>query len=275
MALADFQALQNSVENGKPFFFNKNSQAATANKLMSLWITAPDGGAIPSTAEQCNADTIGALVTEPRLSSQSKSYFLTQAELACFTTINTSFHLIDRLSHQGGLVATATSTLTTNLPTAALPRYTDGKGVMAALEIYTALGALAQTVTVSYTNNQGVSGRISKPVVIGAASDNAIGRFIPIPLQDDDVGIRSVESVTPSSSTGTAGNYGITLYKPLALFPNLSISIHSAQQRYFNFLLGGFGVCPEIHDDACLQLLAVASTSSTGVLHGAFNLVEA
>ena len=275
MALADYQALKDSVERGKPYFFTKNSAASTTNKLMSMWMTAPSGGVVPTPPAVCNADTLGALLREPKLTTITNSLFVSQLELACATNAFTSLILIDRLSHQGGLSGTATAVQTTNLPTATLTRYTDGVGVMAALEIYTALGTLAQTATVSYTNEAGASGRTSKAVVIGAANDNAAGRFIPIPLQDDDQGIRSVESVTPSSSTGTSGNYGVTLFKPLMLIPNLANLAHAIQQRCLNSFIGGYGGCPEILDNACLQLLAIANTSSTGAVHGAFHLAEA
>lgn len=275
MALTDYQALKDSIERGKPYFFTKNSATSTTNKLMSLWTTLPNGGAVPSVAATCDADTVGALFREPKLTTLTNGYFVSQLELACASNAFTSFILIDRISHQGGLSGNATAVQTTNLPTAALPRYTDGVGVMAALEIYTVIGTLAQTATVSYTNEAGVSGRTSKAVVIGAANDNAAGRFIPIPLQDDDQGIRAVASVTPSSSTGAAGNYGVTLFKPLMLIPNLANLAHAIQQRCLNSFLGGYGCCPEILDNACLQLLAIANTTGTGAVHGAFHLAEA
>lgn len=275
MALADYQALKDAIESGKPYFFSKNSLTATAAKLMSLWAATPNAGSVPSTPMTCNANTIGAILTEPRLTSLTNAYYVAQLELASFANAFTSLILIDRLCHQGGLSGNATAVQTTNLPTAALPRYADGNGVMAAFEIYTALGSLAQTATVSYTNQAGLAGRISKPVVIGATSDNAVGRFIPIPLQDGDTGVRSVESVTPSSSTGAAGNYGITLYKPLMLIPNVSNQAHALQQRCLNSFIGGYGCSPEILDDACLAFLALSNISSTGAVHGAFHLVEA
>lgn len=275
MALADFQAFKDSIEKGKPYFFTKNSLVSTTNKLMSLWTAAPNAGAVPSTAATCNANTTGALLTEPKLTTLTNAFFMSQLELACATNGFTSLLLIDRLSHQGGLSGNATAIQTTNLPTAALPRYTDGVGVMAALEIYTLLGTLAQTATVSYTNEAGTSGRTSKAVVIGAANDNAAGRFIPIPLQDGDQGIRSVESVTPSSSTGAAGNYGVTLFKPLMLIPNVANLAHAIQERCLNSFIGGYGCCPEILDDACLGLLGIANSTGTGAIHGAFHLAEA
>lgn len=275
MALANYQALKDAIEKGKPYFFSKNSLTATAARLMSLWTAAPKAGVAPSAPVSCNADTAGALLSEPKLTSLTNAYYIAQAELGSFATAFTSLILIDRLSHQGGLSGMATAIQTTNLPTAALPRYTDGAGVMAALEIYTAIGATAGTITASYTNQAGIAGRTSKPVAIGTSSDNAIGRFIPIPLQDDDTGVRSVESVTPSASTGTAGNYGVTLYRPLMLIPNISSQAQAVQQRCLNPFIGGYGCSPEILDGACLALLALSSNTSTGAVHGAFHIAEA
>ena len=275
MALADFQAMKNSIEKGKPYFFTKNSLVSTTNRLMSLWTAAPNAGAVPSTAATCNASTTGALLTDPKLTTLTNALFISQLELACASNAFTSLMLIDRLSHQGGLSGTATAVQTTNLPTAALPRYTDGVGVMAALEIYTAVGTIAVTVTVSYTNEAGTSGRTSKAVVFGGTNDLGAARFIPIPLQDGDQGIRSVESVTPSTSTAVAGNYGVTLFKPLMLIPNVASLAHAIQERCLNSFIGGYGCCPEILDDACLGLLAIANSTGTGAIHGAFHLAEA
>lgn len=275
MPLTDYQALKDSIEKGKPYFFTKNSLTSTTNKLMSLWTAAPNAGVAPSTAATCNTNTTGALLAEPKLTTFTNALFVSQLELACATNGFTSLMLIDRLSHQGGLSGTATAVQTTNLPTAALPRYTDGVGVMAALEIYTAIGTVAVTATVSYTNEAGTSGRTSKAVVLGGTSDNAVGRFIPIPLQDDDQGIRAVASVTPSTSTAASGNYGVTLFKPLMLIPNVANLAHAIQERCLNSFIGGYGCCPEIFDDACLQLLAIANTTGTGAVHGAFHLAEA
>lgn len=277
-ALTDFQAVKASIQNGRPYCFAKNSLTGANTRLMSYWGIAPNAGATPSTAAACNASTAGALLQEPKLTSLTNSYFLTQAELAAgpiTSGIFSSLMLIDRLSHQGGLNGTSAVAQTTNLPTAALTRYTSGEGVMAALEIYSAVGSTATTATISYTNQAGVSGRISKPVVFGGSSESTQSRFIPIPLQDDDTGVQSVQSVTLTASTASAGNFGITLFRPLMLFPNFAQAIEAIQPRTFNTLIGGFGCCPEILDDACLGLLGIANSTNVGVITGALYLAEA
>ncbi len=84
MALADFNALKATIESGKPYFFSKNSLTATAAKLMSLWAATPNAGAVPSTPVTCNANTAGAILTEPRLSGLTNAYYVAQLELASF-----------------------------------------------------------------------------------------------------------------------------------------------------------------------------------------------
>jgi hypothetical protein len=160
-----------------------------------------------------------------------------------------SLCIADRLSHQGGLVGNVTTAKTTNLPTAALTRYTDGEGVRIGLEIYATIGGTATSVTVSYTNQAGTSGRISEAVQIGATNFNAASRFIQVPLASGDTGCRSVQSVTVLATTGTAGNFGVTLYRPLLWVPLLPGGAE------FDALLDAGGALPQVLNDACLFMV--------------------
>lgn len=125
--------------------------------------------------------------------------------------------LADRLSHVSGFNATLTTPQNTG--GMGLTRSTTGEGVFAALEIYTALGATGTTATVSYTNQAGVAGQVSQPIVIGSTDANGVGRFLPISLAAGDTGVRDVASVTLAASTLTAGDFGVTLYRPLLSIP--------------------------------------------------------
>ena len=128
--------------------------------------------------------------------------------------------LYDLLSHQGGLSGTsAPAAQTTNLPTAALTRYTSGLGVEIWLKIYTQIGASATTVTASYTNTTPTAGRTTTAVAIGAANNREMTRVIALPLQAGDRGVTSVGSVTLAATTGTAGNFGVSLVKRIAEIP--------------------------------------------------------
>lgn len=159
----------------------------------------------------------------------------------------------DLLNISGGLDATLTTAQTTNLPTAALTRYTSGEGVMAAVYIHTSLGATATTFTASYTNSAGTPGRTSTATTIGSTVANAVGSVMILPLQSGDTGVKSVESVTLAATTGSVGNFGIVLFKPLTMLWSSTLDASSMVDAIST---GGMvGAFNEIVDDACLTVL--------------------
>lgn len=178
---------------------------------------------------------------------------------------------IDRLSHQAGLNASSVSVQTTNLPTAPLPRYTDGRNVILGIEIYTQIGATATTLTVSYTNEFGVSGRTTSPIVFGGTGARETGRFLIASLEGTDNGVRSVESVTLAGTTGTAGNFGIVLFKPLFMFP-----INNADGPHICDIISGnfIGISGELPRQTNLSLLATG-TNTTFTMAGFLNFAYA
>lgn len=166
--------------------------------------------------------------------------------------------ITDRLVHSGGLSSTITTEQTTNLPTAALPRYTDGIGVMLALDVYTATGGTATTVTARYTNQNGTAGRVTQVVVWPASAP--VGRRFILPLQDGDTGVRSVEGVTFAGSTTVAGNVGVTLFKPLGWAH--SNMMHGGAQ-WGEAMTALYGGLFQVHNDACIEFLSFGGSSST------------
>lgn len=197
--------------------------------LGSLWVHAQNAAAVPSTAAVPARTIVGGLGQGP----SGGSLRLIAADIAQPVNSVVSTYggliLIDRLSHQGGLSATVSTTQTTNLPTAALTRYTDGVGVMAAFEIYSNIGSTETTIFATYTNEAGTGSRTSELQSWGGLTLNAgVGAFLPIALQSGDMGVRSVESVKLAATTGTAGNFGITLFRPIALISTVrSAHIHA------------------------------------------------
>ena len=218
--------------------------------------------AVPSTAAALSkSDTSALNYYLPNYSPESPYIIGARLGTASATGI---YYIIDRLSHQGGLDGTLTTAQTTNLPTAALTRYTDGVGVMIGLTIYTAIGGTATTVTVSYTNQAGVSGRTTAVQAIGGSGNSSTGRMIFLPLQAGDTGVRSVESVTLIATTGTAGNFGVALFKILG-----AVCVDNAQGISWNDIItGGFiGGIPELSDTTHLSLMGIfSSTASNGAM---------
>jgi hypothetical protein len=167
--------------------------------------------------------------------------------------------LVDLLNVSGGLNATLTTAQTTNLPTAALTRHTTGEGVMAGIVIYTIIGTTATTVRISYTNSAGVSGRTSTATTFGGSFYRETGVLLPIPLEAGDTGVQSIESVTVTATTGTAGNFGVCMFKPLAM-----ISLESATGTMpLDSVSTGciIGSLAEIHPDACLTISAFTAVN--------------
>lgn len=181
-----------------------------------------------------------------------------------YTTVQNNLSvmvLFDRLVHMSGLSGTDTAVKTINTP--ALNRgNTNGIGVVGFVEGYTNLGATPQTLTVSYTNTAGTAGRTGTAAIPATFRQ---GRLIDIVLQTGDLGIKSIETVQLSGSTGTAGNYGITLARPIA--DSLTANVNKTKVR--SGLVFGY---PVIEPDACLWLVSECLSGSTGVGAGGFTL---
>lgn len=222
-----------------------NSTVA-AGRLQSLWTFAPFAGVAPTTAAVPARNIAGAVGQE---NGGANALRLPAIDVASAWGAGPNILMLcDRLSHQGGLSGTVTSAQTTNLPTAALTRYTSGVGVMCMLEIYTTIGATATTVATSYTDQGGTTGQVSPLTLFGGNGWRDAGRGILIPCAVGDTGFRAVASVTVTVSTGTAGNFGVTLFKPLLYLP-----IPVGQAYLASPPLGTLGGgLPEILDDACL-----------------------
>jgi hypothetical protein len=182
-----------------------------------------------------------------------------------------TYIICDRLAHSGGLSGTTTGAQTTNLPTPTLTRHTSGVGVMIGLTIYTAIGNTATTVSATYTNQGGTGSRVTPLVQIGATGFNATNRMIVLPLQSGDSGVRDVANVTLTATTGTAGNFGVTLFKPLyAICVDASSGVLSAAGFITGNTCGGIA---KIEDDACL-FPVVMSQSTQPIGSGALVLEE-
>jgi hypothetical protein len=176
--------------------------------------------------------------------------------------------LCDRLSHQGGLSAIVAGDQVTNLPTAPLTRHVSGVGVLMGLEIYTQIGTVATTVVVEYTDADGIPQQ-STTTVFGGAQYREGRRLVSLPLDPTSRGVRSVESVNLTASTTTAGNFGVTLFKPI-LFVPLAGTLPSIQDSF----IGGGSMIPEVMDNACLFWCAITPTTTLASFAGVVEIGE-
>lgn len=260
MAIADmdrYRAMIDTPTQILPFYYNAPAENSSGTKVMSMWKSSgrPGAGTTPTTSVATDSSTTGAL---GQIDGGSNALRIVQVQAHMFGSPSGALLVIcDRLNHSGGLDATSTSTQTTNLPTASLTRYTDGVGVFAGLEIYSNIGSTATTVTASYTNQASSSGQTTAAVPFGGNDNRNQTRMVILPLATGDTGIKSVESVTLVATTGTAGNFGVTLFKPLIAIPIVS-GHHSStgsgigEETTIDPIITGASLCPEVVDGACL-----------------------
>lgn len=153
--------------------------------------------------------------------------------------------------------------------TTSLPRHADGRGVQL-MPVVVAGQTGGQPFTVNYTNQDGVSGRITQSVTMstqfvngtilhslqsGASYENN-GPFLP--LQSGDSGVRSVESVT-IGGVGDVGLFALVLVKPLA-----SVALRGIDAPTEIDYLTDMAALPEIEDDAYLNFLSLPNGTLSG-----------
>lgn len=242
------------------------ASATVAGRMTSLWgyNKAPGGsGATPGGAAVPVNDTTGALFqTDP--GGGREKWLLGMVATA---TAPGTFILYDRLLHNGGLSGTTTTAQTVG---GTLTRNTGGAGNQIWVEIYTIIGTTATTITASYTNQAGTSGRTTKATAFGGTGLREGERLIPLPLQDGDTGVQEVASVTVLASTTTAGSFGVTLARPLLLVPVAAAAAGTQRD-----LVAGLPELKEIDTDACLALawLANSTTAPQGMV--SLSMIEA
>lgn len=141
-----------------------------------------------------------------------------------------------------------------------ISRYTDGEGVFAMLVAQSTYTG-GQTFSITYTNQSGVSGRISplsSTNTIGfsgnlvnspaaAALANGYGPFIP--LASGDRGIRSIESITFSAANG--GIAALVLVKPITNFFVREL-VSPFEREFFKDM----ATLPRIQEGAYLNFIA-------------------
>jgi len=264
MALTDFDEYIDKLKENRVADFQLSTSNGRSLRLNASWQVFVPAPATPTTSVALNKDSAQSMGPIPAISSGRLTFLGARINTSSFGAAG--IILVDLLNVSGGLSGTVTTAQTTTLPTAALTRHTSGEGVMAGIVIYQTLGTTATTITISYTNSAGVSGRTSTHTSFGGTGFREAAILIFIPLQAGDSGVQSVESVTVTATTGTAGNFGVCMFKPLSM-----ISLESATGAMpLDAVSTGciIGSLAEIDPDACLaiSLFCAATTSMTGAI---------
>lgn len=131
------------------------------------------------------------------------------------------------------------------------------------LEVYSALGGTSVTATISYTNQNGVAGQSASCVIPITAK---IGLLIPFVLASGDWGVQSVQTVTLSATTGTAGSFGVSLLQVLSPWVGIAVPNCAVPLDFAGCDLA------QVAPNACLALIALPSTTSTGIVYCNFSI---
>lgn len=179
----------------------------------------------------------------------------------------TTFFLCDYLHFYPLIDMDSTDVQFMDNTAASLLRYESGNGVRAMLVTTTPQGGTARC-DISYTNELGVSGRISTIYTATSntgniqSAQNSLAGFSAmnpfIPMANGDKGIRTVDSVVMQSSAG--GFTAVVLVRPIA-----EISLRESNTvAEINYLISKKSL-PKVLDGACLNFIyqcGIAAASS-------------
>lgn len=246
-------------------FYKPSISNRVAGDLASLFKSNgfPSAGVNPTTASYCDSSLVGSWpLPDPGALQQ---YI---AKMSSSSSVASQLLLMDRLAHMGGLVGNVTTVQTVNLdivtPASQGRCGADGTGVLWCLEWYADTGSTAVTATITYTNQDGITGRTT---TVTLAATRRASLLLPILPNTSDLRIKSIQSVQLSASTGTAGNFGVTAMIRQVEVPMPMVGVGTV----LDFAQTGL---EKITKDSCLCLALVCGATSTGNILGSFEVVQ-
>lgn len=266
MAPTGMNDIVTMLANAQRLRFNKASQTAKgAATYHSLWKAAgqPGAGSNPpayttgSGYVPTDATTGAFGFTNP---AAGNTYL---AQLVAKGSTAGGLIIYDRVWACSGFSTTVTTAQNVTTPGSLSRPDVNGTGCEIWGEIYAAPGATGATWTATYTNQAGTGSRTA--TYTHPANAESVGQMVNFPLQAGDTGVQSIQSLTCSISSGTAGDVGLTIVYPIFEVGFNAINV----PEVCDFARLGL---PVIKDDACLALMVSCTTTNTGIISGNFNL---
>lgn len=279
-AITDLSDIINRMTGGNSgtpenLFFHKvprvSGGAATnpiAGRAASIWTYdgMPSRGQIPTTTAIPDRTTEGAMPFTAPGGGRDKHLI----GVGMTPTIAGVYVLYDRLLHVGGFNGTLTTDqiVQGTTPSPALTRNTGGVGNIAMYEIYGQLGTTSTTLTMTYTDQDGNTGQTST-INIGGTGFREATRLQRIPLAAGDTGIRAIDKIALTATTGGTGNFGITIAQPIAWIP-----VGAPGTMGWRDYTTGLPGIPVIDPDACLALMYIPNAATATEIMGSLSFVE-
>lgn len=269
MAITTYDTLVAGFASGQSFLISKASIANTvAAQYHSLWRATgvPTQPAIPTatvaTVVTAVTDTTGAINFGMTVATGQTAYI---AKLAIADSIANSIFICDRLLHSGGNV-TNTTALTAisaaNLPNDRELDLTNYSDIHWFMEFYADGGATGGNCTFTYDSP---TSSTQTSIVVVSNTPRASRLFEIIPNQGHPI-VR-LKSYRFTTSTGTAGSFGITAVKEHGMFPSNTANVGAL----YDFAQVGLHVIPPTGH---LMMYVLCSTTSTGIVTGLIRIIK-
>jgi hypothetical protein len=248
------------------FFAKAVTPTLVAGRPTSLWALAgmPGAGAFDNTLNGVVLSSSSAIPNGaiPHTNPGAGNSYLARLEAAA--TQAGTLLLLDRLWHNGNIVATTTTAQNITSPTFPardMDGATAGRGVLLAAEVSAVMGAATPTITASYTNSAAASGK-SAVNILGTASAAPAGATYFLSLAAGDVGVKSVQSVTLNVSW-VSGTLNLVAYRLLAALELPLAGVPNA----IDALTAGF---PRLFDGVVPWLVFIPSTTTASNIVGTY-----
>lgn len=234
----------------------KNAVTATSNNQSSQWAA---GGDPPAGTLAVGNTTTGVLFDDTYTGAPAITAFPSGNTgylkfVRMYQATAGSGWLYDRLWGAGAISLTSLATTTFSGQPSYAGRLPAGSNyeVEVFIEIVTATSATATTITGTYTNENGTSGRSFSTI---SMSNVVANRLFMLSLQAGDKGVRSVDSITVGGVVATAGTVNVIVGRRLA---SLHSEIDTVPDNHNWDLLG----MPQIFDTSCLWVTPFSSTNN-------------
>jgi len=242
----------------------------------SLWRATgwPIQGAIPTaTGTTCVASLLGGYLqdgsTVPYTVATGNTAYIGASNLS--QSLACGAMLYDRIMHNGGLAANITTlTAIVGFDVSGISDRmiaADFSNLHWYAEVYTDIGTTAGLVTVNY-DSPTATGRTCTVTIGGTSPANQDSRAFRI-FPASGHPIKLINSVRLTTSTGTAGSWGLTACRPI-----LYQSIPALANGGSNLDFAGCGMPILATGGSCLFHILTTSTTSTGQMDGQLRVIQ-
>lgn len=242
------------------YFVKATTATPIVGRFMSTWALGgyPGAGAYDTTASGASLDSSAGPIPGMIRRSDPLSGNAYVGRLTVASNNGGTVLLADRIWQSRVPSVTVTTAQTINsvaFPARDINGSSNGGGYLIGLEVSTTTGAGTPTVTVTYTNELGVTGRTAT-LVEATAATAPVGLFYRFGLQSGDYGVQSIQSVQ-LNATWTSGAINLVVYRVLAMIP-ISFGNIAAEGDFFT--LGA-----PVERNGCVPWLLASAQAATAI----------